>query len=518
MDLLKELDLYIRSRFTLICIVSMDEERVLNKVSKLCKRTGHTLYAWDHADQFEVIGDSRVAVPNAADPLEALQAIEKIDSPAVFVLRDFHQCWDKQPVVIRKLRNLAQRLKYTHHTILITTPTREIPAELEDAAVRVVYPPPDMVELKLLLEQLLATPGARHDLSPPTRDRLLRAALGLSSNQAQRVFAKAIVTDGVLDARDIDLIADEKKQIIKASGALEYYSPQETMKEVGGLGALKDWLRKRESAFGKRARAYGLPAPKGIALIGIPGTGKSLTAKTVASLWRLPLLRLDIGAVFGSFVGQSEENMRRALGLAETIAPCVLWIDEIEKGLSTGDNDGGTSMRVLGTMPSWMQEKSKPVFVVATANDISRLPPELLRRGRFDEIFFLDLPNGKERAEILAVHLEKRGRDAARYDIGRLAAACEGHVGAEIEQAVIEAMYQAFNDPARPAREFDNEDVAAAMARLVPLSRSQRETIERLRRWLVEGRAISASTECDGGGEPRTVPIPIEPFAEVRDV
>ena len=225
MDLLKELDLYIRSRFTLICIVSMDEERVLTQVSKLCRRTGRTLYAWDHADQFEVIGDSRVAVPNAADPLEALQAIEKIDTPAVFVLRDFHQCWDKQPVVIRKLRNLAQRLKYTHHTILITTPTREIPEELEDAAVRVVYPPPDMLELKLLLEKLLATPGARHDLSPLSRDRLLRAALGLSSNQAQRVFAKAIVTDGVLDARDIDLIADEKKQIIKASGALEYYSP-----------------------------------------------------------------------------------------------------------------------------------------------------------------------------------------------------------------------------------------------------------------------------------------------------
>jgi SpoVK/Ycf46/Vps4 family AAA+-type ATPase len=513
-NLQKELDLYIRSRFTLICIVSMDEERVLSQISRLCRRTKRTLYAWDHADHFEVIGDSRVAVPNAPDPLKALEAIDKIDSPSVFVLRDFHQCWDKQPVVIRKLRSLAQRLKYTHHTILITTPTREIPAELEDAAVRLVYPPPDMVELKLLLEKLLATPGARHDLAPKARDRLLRAALGLSSNQAQRVFAKAIVTDGVLDQRDIDLIADEKKQIISASGALEYYSPQETMSDVGGLGTLKDWLRKRETAFGREARDYGLPAPKGIALIGIPGTGKSLTAKTVASLWRMPLLRLDLGAVFGSFVGQSEENIRRALSLAETIAPCVLWIDEIEKGLSTGDNDGGTSMRVLGMMLSWMQEKSKPVFVVATANDISRLPPELLRRGRFDEIFFLDLPAAAERVEILEVHLKKRGRSPDKFDLGRLARACEGHVGAEIEQAVIEAMYQAFNDPSAPRREFNTDDLAEAMARLVPLSSSQRETIAGLRRWLTEGRALSASTTVGANDATRFVPIPLEPMVE----
>jgi AAA+ superfamily predicted ATPase len=514
MNLQKELDLYIRSRFTLICIVSMDEERVRAQVSSLCRRTKRALYVWDHADHFEVIGDSRAPAPKAADPLAALEAIEKIENPSVFLLRDFHQCWDKQPRVIRKLRNLAQRLKYTHHTILVTMPAQVIPEELDDAVVRLVYPPPDVVELKLLLEQLLATPGARHDLSVDARDRLLRAALGLSSNQAQRVFAKAIVTNGVLDQRDIDLIAEEKKQIIKASGALEYYSPQETLQDVGGLGLLKDWLRKRESAFSDKAREYGLPAPKGIALIGIPGTGKSLTAKTVSSLWRMPLLRLDLGAVFGSYVGQSEENIRRALSLAETIAPCILWIDEIEKGLSTGDNDGGTSMRVLGTMLSWMQEKTKPVFVVATANDVSKLPPELLRRGRFDEIFFLDLPTDSERIDILEVHLRKRNRVAEKFDLRRLARVCEGHVGAEIEQAVIEAMYQAFNDPDQPGREFTSDDIATAMTRLVPLSRSQKEMIEYLRRWLTEGRAQSASFEGTEHIEQRFVPIPIEPLVE----
>jgi hypothetical protein len=514
MDLQKELDLYIRSRFTLICIISMDEERVLSQVSKLCERTKRTLYLWDHADSFEIIGDSRSAVPKAADPLTALEAIEKIDKPSVFVLRDFHQCWDRQPRIIRKLRNLAQRLKYTHHTVIVTMPSPLIPEELDDATVRLVYPPPDVDELKLLLVQLLSTPGARHDLSPETRDNLLRAALGLSSNQAQRVFAKAIVTNGVLDQRDIDLIAEEKKQIIKASGALEYYSPQETMQDVGGLGLLKEWLGQREAAFGPKAREYGLPAPKGIALIGIPGTGKSLTAKTVASLWKMPLLRLDIGALFGSLVGQSEENCRRALSLAETIAPCILWIDEIEKGLSTGDNDGGTSMRVLGTMLSWMQEKKKPVFVVATANNISQLPPELLRRGRFDEIFFLDLPTHNERIEILKVHIAKRGRLPENYDLERLAYVSEGHVGSEIEQAVIEAMYQAFNDPESQAREFNTDDIAGAMERLVPMSRSQKEMIEHLRRWLTEGRAQSASFAASEQASQRFVPIPIEPLVE----
>jgi len=513
MDLQKELDLYIRSRCTLICIVSLDEERVLDQVSRLCNDRQRALYVWDHADHFEIRGKQRGPVPQASDPLTALEVIEKIDAPSVFVLRDFHQCWDKQPRVVRKLRNLAQRLKYTHHTIIVTMPSPEIPAELDDAAIRLNYPPPDINELKLLLDNLLATPGARHQLSPDTRDRLLQATLGLSSNQAQRVFAKAIVTDGVLDERDIELIADEKKRIIKASGALEYYSPQETLNEVGGLGLLKEWLCKRETAFGRRARKYGLPAPKGIALIGIPGTGKSLTAKTVASLWRMPLLRFDLGAVFGSYVGQSEENCRRALTLAETIAPCVLWIDEIEKALSTGQGDGGTSQRVLATMLSWMQEKTKPVFVVATANDVSRLPLELLRRGRFDEIFFLDLPTESERTEILSVHLAKRGRNPADFDLARLARATEGHVGAEIEQAIIEAMYQAFNDPEQPEREFDTADIAGAVERLVPMSRSQAEMIEHLRRWLTEGRAQSASFAEVAQAEQRFVPIPIEPMA-----
>lgn len=514
MDLEREIDLHLRSRVTLMCVVSEDEERVLVQLKRLCERTRRSLHVWDLADEFQHLVGPNTARPQAKDPLTALEAIDKMDGQVVVVLRDFHQCWDGQPRVIRKLRNLAQKFKYTHKSIVVTMPTSTIPPELQDATVRINFLPPTTQELENILQQLLASPGVRTALSPETRQRLLRSALGLSSNQAQRVFAKAIVTDGALDDRDLELVMAEKKQIIRNSGALEFYHPHETAADVGGLQALKAWLEMRRQAFDQEAAAYGLPAPKGIALIGIPGTGKSLSAKIIAGLWGLPLLRLDIGSLFGSLVGQSEENTRRALDLAGTIAPCVLWIDEIEKGLSTGEGDGGTSLRVLGTILSWMQDKTKPVFVVATANNIARLPPELLRRGRFDEIFFLDLPTAVERREICQVHIRKRKRDPGRFELDRLVNASEGFVGAEIEQAVIEAMYIAFNDPAQPRREFTTEDVLAALHKLVPMSRSQRETIESLRLWLAEGRAHSASFKETQDAEASFVQIPIEPVGQ----
>jgi len=341
-----------------------------------------------------------------------------------------------------------------------------------------------------VLGRLTQTPGVKVKLTKLGHEKLVQAALGLTVAQAQRVFAKAIVADRVLDDRVIDLVTREKKQIISESKALEFYAVTETPDDVGGLGVLKDWLRLRERAFTQEARDYGLPAPKGIALIGIPGTGKSLTAKMIGGLWRLPLLRLDVGALFGSLVGESEENARRALRLAETVAPCIVWIDEMEKALSQGGMDGGTSLRVFGTILTWMAEKTVPCFVVATANDISRLPPELMRKGRFDEIFFLDLPTHAERKEILGVHLGKRKRLPKDFDLERLARESEGYVGAEIEQAIVDAMYVGYNDQ---RREFTTEDISAALKRQVPLSVSQREIVGILRNWLREGRAQSAS-------------------------
>ncbi|MGH9335070.1 MAG: AAA family ATPase, partial [Vicinamibacteria bacterium] len=442
MDFQEELEICLRARTPFVYVVSFEERRILEELKALCEKRKTALYTWDHAEYFQtVLGPD--APPEAKDAFAALEAIELLDGRAVFLLPDFHHCWHEQPRIVRKLRNLAHSLKYTHKTLVVTSPSRKLPEELEDDAALVDYQPPDLMDLKKILASLLASPGTKVDLTREETDKLVRSALGLSSTQAQRVFAKAIVSGGVLNKDDIALITREKRQIIRGSGALDLYEARESIGDVGGLEVLKEWLRLRESAFSEAAREYGLPEPKGIALIGIPGTGKSLTAKMIAGLWNLPLVRLDIGALYGRFVGESEENARRALRLASTIAPCVLWIDELEKGISTGDSDGGTSLRVLATLLSWMQEKTKPVFVVATANDITRLPPELLRRGRFDEVFFLDLPTKPERAEIFEVHIEKRGRKPSAFDIEKLSAAAAGHVGAEIEQAIVDAMYLA---------------------------------------------------------------------------
>jgi SpoVK/Ycf46/Vps4 family AAA+-type ATPase len=397
-------------------------------------------------------------------------------------------------------------LKLTKKSILITSPLNAIPAELKDEAVMVEFPLPKEIELETVLNSLAKTPGVKVNLTPLGKEKLIQAALGLTTAQAQRVFAKAIVSNGRLDDRDINIVTEEKKQIIRESQALEFYAVHETPNDVGGLEILKQWLRLRERAFSQEARDYGLPAPKGIALIGIPGTGKSLTAKMIGGLWRLPLLKLDIGALFGSLVGQSEERTRQALQLAETVAPCVLWIDEMEKAFASGGLDGGTSTRVFGTILTWMQEKTAPCFVVATANNISQLPPELLRKGRFDEIFFLDLPTKTEREEILAVHLKKRNRFPEDFEIKTLSCICEGYVGAEIEQAIIDAMYLGFNQN----REFNNQDVTKALKNQVPLSVSQKETIERLRNWLKEGRAQSASFEEVRQAELEFVPLQLD--------
>lgn len=501
----RELDTLLRARSTLLVLVTPEEERALKAVNNVCANSGRGCVTWDVADGFATQNGRAKAPSPAKDPLTALDRIDKAAENTLFVLKDFHECWNNAQIK-RKLRNVAQRLKFRQTSILITAPTSKIPDELHDEAVLLDFPLPVADELDAVLHQLTSTPGVRVNLTTLGREKIVRAAVGLTTAQAQRVFAKAIVRDGTLDDRDIDLVTREKKQIIRESEALEFYAVTETPDDVGGLGVLKEWLRLRERAFTQEARDYGLPSPKGIALIGIPGTGKSLTAKMIGGLWRLPLLRLDVGALFGSLVGQSEERTRRALSLAETVAPCVVWIDEMEKALAHGSLDSGTSTRVFGSILTWMQEKTAPCFVVATANDISALPPELLRRGRFDEIFFLDLPTEAERREIFSVHLGKRGRLPQDFDLDLLAEASEGYVGAEIEQGIVDGMYLGFDE----SREFDTGDVAGALARQVPLSVSSRERIEALRQWLREGRAQSASFQEKQEAEQQFVSLDID--------
>nr|WP_228014927.1 AAA family ATPase [Synechocystis salina] len=357
----KELDIYFRSRFTLIVLITPEEERALQMVKEVCERSQRPCVTWDVADGFQSLTQNKSSLPAAKDPLTALEQIDKADTNALFVLKDFHDCWNNAQFK-RKLRSVAQRLKFTKKSIVITSPSSQLPAELKDEAVIIEFPLPKEPELEMVLQNLAKTPGVKVNLTKLGREKLVKAALGLTASQSQRVFAKAIVSNGVLDERDIDLVMAEKKQIIKESQALEFFSVQETPSDVGGLGLLKDWLRLRERAFTQEAQDYGLPAPKGIALIGIPGTGKSLTAKMIGGLWRLPLLRLDIGALFGSLVGESEARTRKALELAETVAPCILWIDELEKAFSSGGLDGGVSTRVFGSILTWMQEKRPPVL------------------------------------------------------------------------------------------------------------------------------------------------------------
>lgn len=488
MNFEEQLDLYLRARFTLIVLVTIEEERALQMLQAVCERTQRPCVTWDAGD-----GSSRLvgsgAPPTARDPLSILESIlQDKNATTVFVLKDFHELW-RDARVKRKLRNVAQQLKVQRKSIIVTTPTAKLPDELRDEVVMIELSLPDEREIDAVLKRLITMPGVKTHLTPLGREKLVQAALGLTVAQAQRVFSKAIVRDGVLDDRDIDLVTAEKKQILRESEALEFFAASETPDDVGGLGALKEWLRLRERAFSQEARDYGLPAPKGIALLGIPGTGKSLTAKMIGGLWHLPLVRLDVGALFGGLVGESEERTRRALRLAETVAPCIVWIDEMEKALAHGNTDSGASKRVFGTILTWMQEKKAPCFIVATANDISSLPPELLRKGRFDEVFFLDLPNLQEREEIFTVHLRKRNRFPQDFNVSLLAKLSEGCVGAEIEQAVIDAMYLGFNE----GREFTTRDVEVSLNRLVPLSIAQRESVDALRAWVAEGRAQLAS-------------------------
>lgn len=488
-DFEKNLALCIRSRFPLIVLCTLEEERAEKSIESVSETRDRACVSWDLSEGFRPIRNWNGALPQTIDPIAALDFIDSCQEAAIFVLKDFHECWeDAKPK--RKLRAVSQRLKYSKKTIFVTTPFHKLPMELQDIAVVLDYPRPGIDELENVLTQLGKAPGVNLELAEVDRQTLLKAALGLSSAQAMRVFAKAIVQNGLLDENDVHVITDEKREIIKGSEALEFYPATESFSDVGGLEAIKEWLQLKGRAFSPEAEQYGLPAPKGVALIGIPGTGKSLTAKMIGSAWKLPLLRLDVGALFGSFIGQSEERARQALRLAESIAPCIVWIDEMEKALSHGGNDSGTSTRVFGTILTWMQEKKAPCFVVATANNMSKMPPELLRRGRFDEIFFLDLPNRTEREAIFKVHLRKRKRDPEKFNLKALVDASDGFVGAEIEQSIIDSMFLAFDED---AREFTTEDILSCIAKQVPLSVSQRETVSILRRWLQEGRARSAS-------------------------
>jgi len=497
---MRQIDILIRARYSLLYVVSWEERRVLAALREVVVGQDKAFRTWS-----ETTGLRDGTKPMSAggadrgtrDPLQVLEAIRADPEPSVYVLKDFHvflnQNYPHASTVIRKLRDLADALHTAYSTVILLSPMLQLPDELQKDVTVIDYELPGLRELEGLLNRAIDSvrgqEGVQVKLSAEAKERILKAALGLTLTEAENVFAKCIVEKGQFD---LDLIVAEKQQLVRKSGVLEYFAAREHVEDIGGLEILKAWLRNRALAFTEKAQKFGLPAPRGILLLGVQGCGKSLTAKAVAHLWRLPLLRLDVGRIFAGLVGSSEQNMRRAIQMAETVSPCVLWLDEIEKGLaglqSSGLADAGVTARVFATLNTWMQEKIKPVFVVATANDISQLPPELLRKGRFDEIFFVDLPVESERRDIFAIHLGKRNRDAGEFGLDRLAAESDGFSGAEIEQAVISALHAAFEEE----REISTEDVLTALKQTVPLSVTMREDIAMVRRW-AKGRARPAS-------------------------
>jgi SpoVK/Ycf46/Vps4 family AAA+-type ATPase len=499
----EELDVLVRARYPIIYVVTWEEERVERALRDIAAARNKNLFVWTITQGIVKSGaetqHTKSGAGNTSDPLAALDAVVHQVEPAIYLFKDFHRFTEDDRcnlTVIRRLRDVAHHLRDTYKSIVITSPLMRIAPELSKDVTVIDFGLPEPDEFNRLLDRIIEdvkdNPKVKIDLDSEARERLLRAARGLTLKEAENVFAKTLVTDGRLSADDVDVVFSEKQQVIKKSGLLEYYAAQEKFSDVAGLSNLKDWLRKRSIAFTDRAKKFGLPAPRGVLLLGVQGCGKSLCAKAVSGLWGLPLLRFDIGRMFSSLVGSSEENIRRAIQVAESVAPVILWIDEIDKALAgaagSAGSDGGTSARVFGTLLTWLSEKTSPVFVIATANDVSHLPPELLRKGRLDEIFFVDLPSAVERREIFRIHLQKRGRDPARFDLDELARVSEGFNGAEIEEAVIAALFDAFSSQV----DVSTEIIKGAIKETVPLSKTMSEELNRLHTWAV-GRSRPAS-------------------------
>ncbi|MFO0829442.1 MAG: AAA family ATPase [Phycisphaerales bacterium] len=499
------LELLIRARYPIIYVVSWEEARVTQHLHRIATERKKELHVWSVTNGMRKYppptGSAAVSKQKGlADPIVALDTAIEHKEPAIYLFSDFHpfmRANASNVAVVRKLRETAAALTDSYKTVVIVAPMLDVAPELEKDVTVLDYPLPGAKEFGALLDRICKD-VALHSrvtiaLDERGRESIVRAALGLTLQEAENVFAKTLVHDGKLTADDVDIVFAEKQQIIRKSGLLEYCDPDNGVEDVGGLERLKDWLGKRSLAFSDKAQAFGLPAPKGVLLVGVQGCGKSLCAKAVSREWRMPLLRFDVGRMFSSLVGSSEENIRRALSVAESIAPVVLWVDEIDKAFAgsqgSAGTDGGTTARVMSTFLTWLSEKRKPVFVVATANDISQLPPELLRKGRLDEIFFVDLPNLAERTRIAEIHLRKRHRDPARFDLPAIAEAADGFSGAEIEQSIVSALYDAFYDD----REIATPDVLRAIQETVPLSRTMSERIGELRSW-AQGRARPASS------------------------
>jgi SpoVK/Ycf46/Vps4 family AAA+-type ATPase len=495
----------LRARNPLLWIVTREEARAEAAIFEAAASVRYMCRTWDCAQGFTNLDGSRYGRDEDNDPAAALETIRRrtlatsTDERGVFVMRDLDQ-WLTGPIgmnTTRALRNLTRILpsipSARAQAVIVLSPTAEVPAQLAGHATVIEWPLPDRDEIAAILDAAIAAlPENMREAAAPNgnRDAAIDAAVGLSGEEAAACFAKSLVQTRKIDPA---AVAKEKKRVIGKDKLLEWFDPLPGgLDAVGGLDNLKSWLITRRSAYTRQAREYGLPAPKGVLLVGVPGCGKSLSAKAIATSWQVPLLRLDLGALKSKYVGESEGNLRKAFQVIESVGRCVVWLDEIEKALAgavQGGADGGVSSDALGTILSWMQDRTGEAFIVATSNDISKLPPELLRKGRFDELFFVDLPNAQERAEILAAALRQHKREPI-MDLTSAVAATDTFTGSEIAALVPDAMFAAFNDNARA---ITADDIVTAAQTVTPLAVTAADRISNLRR-LVAGKARPATS------------------------
>lgn len=480
---IEKLDRYMRARYPIIALVSHEETRVIAAIDGVASRRGRRVATWAITTGWQ---NCQAIDPQITrDPVPALEAVAAFSpeaEPTLFVAKDLH-AYLQDPLVIRYLRDIAAAFEASRHTLVILSPSLKVPAELDKTIVVMDWPLPDGDELGAILRKCEVDLPARIKVTlNGSRENVIQAMRGLTAFEAGSVLLNAIAATGELGDSVIPEIVKEKRQIIRKSGALEIYDTDLTMNDVGGLAHLKAYASRMRAAFTAQAAEAGVDTPKGILLVGVPGTGKSLAAKAIAG-GQMPLLRLDFGAIMGGLVGESEGNIREALKIAEAISPCVLWVDEIEKAIggveSSNQTDGGTMTRVFGTLLTWMQEKTSPVYIVATANDVRSLRSEFLRAGRFDDMFWVDLPCKADRVEVLSLHLGKRKKNPQDYNLEAVADACYGYTGAEIEQVVKVAISTAFYQ----GNALSTRHLIAAAAEIVPIAQTMQEAIADLRAW-----------------------------------
>ena len=518
---------YIRARYALLVIESFEEERVISELYAISSSLGQNLYVWNSTQGVTFKGkpldtkstDLKVAI----DVCEA--KAREAGQKSLFVFCDAHSYLTERanPIYRRRLKDFAIHIRNNGYqcNCIIIAPSFEICNDLQKEVTVLDFPLPTREEVRDIIKRFTDSYRGMHgvtiDIDDALIERYVEASMGLTALEIENCLSRALVNDRRLDADDQKSILNEKRQIIRKTGILEYIDSKVNLNDVGGLQTLKRWLLLRGHCFNDQAREFGVHPPKGVLLTGVPGCGKSLTAKCVATTWNMPLLRLDMGKIFQGLVGSSEANIRVALNTAEAVAPSILWIDEIEKGLagtSGHGGDGGTSTRVFSTLLTWMQEKTSPVFVFATANNINNLPPELLRKGRFDEIFFVDFPSKEERKKILEIHISKLKRDISKFDIDRLADLCGEKTfgkdvvlsGAEIEAWVGDSLLEAF------ARRMDGDDSAdltmadfeCTLRRIVPMGQMRKDEFTRLRKWANENAVSASLTSSDVPALPAT--------------